>query len=193
MFTNSSYRLAPPAHLPVCQSPARHNRSGTSSRIKVRQMGILAKFSIRTILGLIVGVMGLLLVIVSMGTLTDAAKAWREADRLSKLTEVSRSLVKTLLPFRVERGTEITAVLSEAPANSSTLSRIEVNRKGTETAYAESLKLIALISAPDLPATLSRLVSGHEAMLQLRPRIDAAIQKPKSERPPDLENEVPKV
>jgi methyl-accepting chemotaxis protein len=93
----------------------------------------------------------------------------------------------------VERGTEITAVLSEAPANSSTLSRIEVNRKSTEAAYAESLKLIALISAPDLPATLNRLVSGHEAMLQLRPKIDVAIQKPKSERTPDLENEVPKV
>ncbi|WP_158240459.1 methyl-accepting chemotaxis protein [Telmatospirillum siberiense] len=153
----------------------------------------LQKLSIRTILGSLVGLMGVLLVALTIGTLTDAAKSWRDADRLSTLTTTSRFLFKTLLATRMERGTEIGASLSEAAVDGAALTRITDNRKLAEEAFAECLKRLSAIELPDLPSTLSRLKAAHDDMVALRTRIDPAIQKPKADRDPELVRDIPKV
>ncbi|WP_146002590.1 methyl-accepting chemotaxis protein [Telmatospirillum siberiense] len=151
------------------------------------------KLSIRTILGFLVGLMGVLLVCQTIGTLTDAAKSWRNADRLTDITTANRFLFKTLLTIRVERGTEISASLNELPADGAALSRIADNRKSAEESYAECLKRLSAISIPDLPVTLSRLKTAHDDMVALRTRIDPAIQKSKADRDSGLTRDIPKI
>jgi len=156
-------------------------------------MRFLSKLSIRGVLGLLVGFMGLLLVAVSVITLLDAMKNWSNANRVADTAVTSRSLFKTMMGTRIERGAEMTATAAEAAAESATESRIASYRKISEEGYAESIAVLAKFNVAGLVPAIERLKSTHEAMATLRPRIDSGIPKAKSARDPSLAGDVPKI
>jgi methyl-accepting chemotaxis protein len=152
-----------------------------------------ASLSIRTVLGLLFGAMSVLLVVLTANNLASSVKEWRNAGQVRSLTTVSQQLFKTILGTRLERGTELTAVLTDAPADQVATSRIRDNRAVSETGYAETLGLLQGIDVPGLAAALGRLRAAHEDMAGLRPTIDSQITKPKADREASLPTTVPKV
>src|ERR1700675_493801 len=97
-----------------------------------------ADFSIRTVLGLVIGAMGLLLVVLSLSALVDAVGRSSDAHRVAKLASASRSLFAAMIATRLERGAENTALLGENPLDSAAEADIASYRRSSEDGYAES-------------------------------------------------------
>ena len=74
-----------------------------------------ANFSIRTVLGLVIGAMALLLVVLSSNALVDAVGRSSDAYRVAKLASASRSVFAAMIGTRLERGVGISALVSENP------------------------------------------------------------------------------
>ncbi|MDR3436081.1 methyl-accepting chemotaxis protein [Telmatospirillum sp.] len=156
-------------------------------------MRLFASLSIRSVLGLLVGFMGVLLVLMSLWVLSDAFRIWNETNRVTSSTVASRYLFKTMLATRIERGAEMTATASEAIAAGAVEDRIASYRKISEEGYGESIAALDKLDIPGLPAVLGRLKSTHEGMAALRPRIDGGIKKAMAERDSALVGDVPKI
>jgi methyl-accepting chemotaxis protein len=156
-------------------------------------MSFLSRLSIRAIISVLVGFLGVLLVAVSVVTLLDAEKNWSSAKAVTDATLASRSLFKTMMGMRIERGAEMTATAAEAAADNAVEARVAAYRKIAEEGYDESIATLAKLDVAGLSQAIDRLKSAHEAMAALRPKIDAGISKPKSARDPSLVTEVPKV
>jgi methyl-accepting chemotaxis protein len=151
-----------------------------------------ADFSIRTILGLVIGAMGLLLVILSSNALIDAVGRSSDAHRVAKLASASRSLFAALIGTRLERGTEIAALASENPIDSSSEADIATYRRSSEEGYAESMKALESIDVAGLATTASTLRSTHDTVVALRAKADAAVRLAKAGRDGALAQEYPK-
>ncbi|MDR3438160.1 methyl-accepting chemotaxis protein [Telmatospirillum sp.] len=156
-------------------------------------MSLRYALSIRTILGLLVGPMGLFLVALSLGSLKEAATSWETADRLTSLTQVSRQLFDAIFSTRMERGTEVAALLAPASADGKTLTRIADHRRKSEVSYQQSIQSLATVSVPGQQTVLDRLRATHDAMAALRPKVDVAVTQPKEGRDTDLTQNFPKV
>jgi methyl-accepting chemotaxis protein len=156
-------------------------------------MNPLSSLSIRSVLGILVGIMGFLLVITSMVTLHGAYNQWTATGRVTTTTVAVRHLFKALIATRIERGAEMTATASEAAADQAVQDRIAKYRMTSEEAFTDAIAALQSLDAAGLPGTLSRLTSGHDDMVALRTRIDPAIKKPKSERDASLAGDVPKI
>lgn len=145
-------------------------------------MKLFANLSIRAVLGLMIGVLGLLLVgLSSMGVL-GAIERNTAARRVETLAETSQQLFATLLGFRLERGTVNPALIAEAPADTVADSRIATNRQASENAYKAVQEHLAGVGDQKLSALLVRLISAHDALSSLRKDADAAIHQPKAAR-----------
>jgi methyl-accepting chemotaxis protein len=153
----------------------------------------ISNLSIRTVLGLLVGLMGVLLIVVSALTLCDSLRDWSATDRVTEATMTSRYLLKTITATRIGRGAEMTATAAAAVADSAMEGRIAALRKTSEEGYGESLASLAKLDVAGLPASIERLKAAHDAMAALRPKIDNGIAKAKSERDPGLIEATPKV
>jgi methyl-accepting chemotaxis protein len=154
-------------------------------------MKYAGNLSIRTILGLVVGVMGFLLIALSLESLGDAVTTWRTADRLASLTMTSRSLFTALSATRLERGIAINAVLSEATADPATVAALHARRQESEQAYGESRERLAAVAVPGLSPLVERMTTTHDAIGALRMKVDAAVQQTKSLRDPVLMRDFP--
>jgi methyl-accepting chemotaxis protein len=151
-----------------------------------------ADFSIRTILGVVIGAMGLLLVILSSSALVDAVGRSSDAHRVAKLASASRSLFAALIGTRLERGTEIAALLSENPIDSGSEADIATYRRASEEGYAQSMKALESIDIAGLATTASALRSAHDAVVALRVKADAAVRLAKPARDAALAQDYPK-
>jgi methyl-accepting chemotaxis protein len=151
-----------------------------------------ADFSIRTVLGLVIGAMGLLLVVLSSSALIDAVGRSSDAHRVAKLASASRSLFAAMIATRLERGTENTALLGENPLDSAAEADIAGYRRSSEDGYAESMKAIESIDIAGLAATAGTLRSAHDAVSGLRIKADAAARLAKGARDAALVQEYPK-
>ena len=132
--------------------------------------------------GLIIGVLGVLLVALSAAGLSTAIERNAAAQRVASLTGTSQQLFATLLGFRLERGTTLPALVSEAPADNAADTRIATNRQISETAYAAAVERLTANKEPALATVFAALTSAHEALASQRTRSDAAIHQPKSAR-----------
>jgi hypothetical protein len=97
------------------------------------------KLSIRTILGAVIGIMGLLLVAATTVALVGAAGRYDQTKSIAALAPVSGQFFKSLSYLRLERGNGLTALRGEAPADSGALNDIETNRRLDEEGYAGGL------------------------------------------------------
>jgi methyl-accepting chemotaxis protein len=145
---------------------------------------------IRTVLGALVGTMGLFLVASSGEGLHRSAYEWRDASRLASLAALDRAVVKTWMSGRVERATSSSASIAAERADDKTLARIAEYRRAAEDGYAEAsarLPAAPVDGAPELAAALAR---SHAEIEGLRHRLDAGFAAPRAGRDPALTAEV---
>ncbi|HEV2677791.1 MAG TPA: HAMP domain-containing protein, partial [Aliidongia sp.] len=145
-------------------------------------MSGLNNFSIRAILGLVIGIMGLLLVVLSTVALVDAFDRNQAARRVAGLAATSQSLFKALQSHRLERGNELAPLMAEAPAAATVDQVVGGNRKATEEGYGDGMAALERLDLAGLPAMVTKLKAAHDAVAALRPKADAALHQPKSAR-----------
>ncbi|MGU3660651.1 MULTISPECIES: methyl-accepting chemotaxis protein [unclassified Methylobacterium] len=145
----------------------------------------LGRFSIRTLLSLVIVIMACMALVNAVRTLVDERAQAMGAVRAVTLTQASQGLLRTILPLRLERGSTL-ALGGEAPADAKTLSTIAGSRQALIENYRQAQRSLSDLAEPTVSATLDRLNAAQEAMAALRPRIDAALRLPKARREPAL-------
>ena len=146
----------------------------------------LGRFSIRTLMCLVIGVMALMTLGYAVRTLIDAREQAAQSREAATLAHASRALLKTILPLRLERGSTL-ALGGQEPAAADTLSTIANSRKEMIANFQQSQRLLSGLDVPAVAATLDRLNAAQDAMNALRPGIDAALRLPKAQRDPTLQ------
>ncbi|MGA2994445.1 methyl-accepting chemotaxis protein [Bradyrhizobium sp.] len=155
-------------------------------------MKLFARMSIRVVLGQIIGVLGIFLVALSAMELVSAVERNEAAQRVASLAGTDQQLFATLMGFRLERGTTIPGLISEAPADSVAETRVATNREASENGYRAVIERLAGTADPTLSPLLARLMAAHETLAELRTKADAATHWPKSERDPSVAQDYPK-
>ncbi|HWK46880.1 MAG TPA: HAMP domain-containing protein, partial [Stellaceae bacterium] len=156
-------------------------------------MSRFGNISLKTILGLIIATMGLLLVVVSTSALVEAVDHSNTARRVATSTVVSKHLFRSLIGMRNERGSEIAGLLGESPIGSGGEAAIASGRTDYETGYADALKALSALDLPELTSAVGRLKTAHDAVAAMLPKVEAALHQPKSTRDPSLAQEWPKL
>jgi len=149
--------------------------------------------SIRLILNLVIGVMGLLLVVQMSGTVIDAVGRYADARRVASLASTSRSLFKTLMATRLERGLQNASLVGDRPIDSAAEADLAGYRRTAEEGYAESMAALPSIDLPGLAPVASALRVAHDKVAGLRSRADAAVHQGKDERDVGLVQDYPKI
>ncbi len=149
--------------------------------LKVR-MRAVSKISIKALVGGIVGLMGLMILSLSLPAALDALKTVLTAHSLVALSETSRQLLAMTFAGRIERGDNLYALLGEGPLKAATQQTIAERRAVVEAGYNNSLKLIAALQIPDLAAPFVSYQQSYQAMAALRPSVDQAVLLPRSSR-----------
>src|SRR5690348_11970038 len=145
-------------------------------------MALFGNPSIRSVLGSIIGVLGLFLVGQLATGLFGAIERNGAAQKVERYAGTDQQLFTALLGFRIERGTFLSALVAEDPANAGADDRIATNRQVSETAYKSVLERLDGVSDSRLAGVLSKLVTIHDAFMPLRPKAEALIHQPKAAR-----------
>jgi methyl-accepting chemotaxis protein len=140
----------------------------------------------------LIGVMALAIFSLCLNNLLQAQARSASAHRVAAASLVSKSLFKSLLAFRLERGPEISALLSETPIDDAHAATILQHRAESEAAYAESLAALKALNFQQLAGPLARLAEQHDRIAAIRPQVDAAMRQPLAARTPDLKRDWPK-
>ena len=146
----------------------------------------LTGLSIRTILGALLGAMGLLLVSVSAVSFIDAVGRNANAVRTAIRTQISADLFRAIIPLRIERGAENAILQAEDPANADSVADILSYRQDSEQHYNAALDRLASLGQPAFEPLIERVKAMHTVMDAARPRADAAVRQPKNQRDPAL-------
>src|SRR3954451_6430616 len=152
------------------------------SRDAVLPMALFGNPSIRSVLGAIIGVLGLFLIGQLATGLFSAIERNGAAQKVERFASTDQQLFATLLGFRLERGTFLSALVAEGPANANADSRIATNRQLSEAAYKNMLERLEGVPDSRLAAVASKLVAIHDALVPLRSKAETAIHQPKAER-----------
>ena len=163
-----------------------HSPRSNRARNRKNAVRIFSGMSIRLVLGLIIGVLGLLLVGLSTAGLFSAMERHTAARRVASLTAISQQLFGTFINARVERGTINAGLLGEAPADAGADARIASNRQISEKGYAAVVEQLTGTADPRLAVLLTSLTSAHESLAAPRTKADAAIHLPKASRDPGV-------
>jgi methyl-accepting chemotaxis protein len=156
------------------------------------EMSGLNNLSIRTVLGLVIAIMGVLLVTLSGSSLIDAFGRNQAARHVAAVAATSQSLFKALQSHRLERGNELAPLMAEAAADDTVDKVVGGNRKATEEGYADGMAALERLDVPGLPAMVAKLKAAHDTVAALRPKADAALHQPKSARDPGVLQDWPK-
>ena len=143
-------------------------------------------FSLSVLLQAITGVMALALV-AAFGI--SAERAWERratALRVSAVASISRDLFLAMQDIRVERGTVNTALSTAEVASSETQGEIAALRVKSEEALASALRKLAAAALEGTGKRLTELRESHKALVRLRQDADAALGRPKDQRPADF-------
>ncbi len=150
-----------------------------------------SRWSIQTILGLLIGSVGLLLIAVSVEALLDAGGRYVSSRRIAELSVISKPLLTSLIGARVERGTIANALLGDEPIDADSLKVIGRARLDADEAYAQSIRGLSRTSLATVSDIARRLRTTHDAVAALRVRADAAMLLPMSRRDPGIVRDQP--
>jgi methyl-accepting chemotaxis protein len=142
----------------------------------------LANLSIRSVLGLIIGVLGVLLLCQLAVGVLSAIERNAAAARLERLASTSQDLFAALLGFRLERGTFLATLVAEGTADAAADTRIATNRQKSEDGYKAALNQLASVADPRFAARLLALIAAHDALVPLRAKAEGMIHQPKASR-----------
>ncbi|WP_300304275.1 methyl-accepting chemotaxis protein, partial [Ferrovibrio sp.] len=151
-------------------------------------------FSIRTTLGLVIGVLGIMLVAISAVSLNDAVQRYSAAQRVATLAPISQAFFRSLQQHRLERGNILISLRADAPTSKDSLDNIAAQRDSTLDGYKTGVALLSAVSdLPGAPAILTKLKSANDAVDAMRPKMMAMIAQPKAQRDAQAAQEWPKV
>ncbi len=153
----------------------------------------LTDLSIRAILGLLIGAMGLLLFGLSATALVDAYQRNSDAHRVAASTVTGQSLFRSMLNSRNERGGTIGSLAAEGPVDSVVEGTVTQFRSVSEAGYADGMAALAGLDVPDMAPTIDALKAAHAAIVAARSRVDVAIHQPRAARDPNLVRDWPGV
>jgi methyl-accepting chemotaxis protein len=142
----------------------------------------LANLSIRSVLGLIIGVLGVLLLCQLAVGVFGAIERNGAAARVERLALTSQDLFAALLGFRLERGTFLATLVADGTADAAADTRITTNRQKSEDGFKAALDQLARVADPRFAARLSALAAAHDALAPLRPKAESMIHQPKASR-----------
>ncbi|WP_027533484.1 methyl-accepting chemotaxis protein [Bradyrhizobium sp. WSM3983] len=145
-------------------------------------MALFGNPSIRSVLGAIIGVLGLFLVGQLSTGLFGAIERNSAAQKVERFASTDQQLFATLLGFRLERGTFLSALVADAPANANADDRIATNRGLSEAAYKNVLERLAGVSDARLAAATSKFVAIHDALVPMRSKAETAIHQARAQR-----------
>jgi methyl-accepting chemotaxis protein len=138
--------------------------------------------SIRSVLGAIIGVLGLFLIGQLASGLFGAVERNSAAQKVERYAGTDQQLFTALLGFRIERGTFLSALVADDPANGASDDRIATNRQTSEAAYKSVLERLDGVSDSRLAGLLGKLVALHDALMPLRTKAEGLIHQPKAAR-----------
>jgi len=148
----------------------------------------------RPLISLLLG--GVIAAFSTVTLLYSAQSAWHSYGQFEKanntltLTEISRSLLKTLYNIRLERGQLVLALNMDHAADQTVLSRIATYRDAAEHSYNEVIATIAESSNENLQPFLEKLKADHDNAQAARRMADGGIQVAKSARDATLAKSV---
>ncbi|MDN5000810.1 methyl-accepting chemotaxis protein [Bradyrhizobium sp. GCM10027634] len=145
-------------------------------------MALFGNPSIRSVLGAIIGVLGLFLVGQLSTGLFGAIERNSAAQKVERYAGTDQQLFAALLGFRIERGTFLSALVAEEAADAAADDRIAANRQSSEAAYKIVLERLDGVSDSRLAVLLGKLVALHDALMPLRTKAEALIHQPKAAR-----------
>ena len=145
-------------------------------------MALFGNPSIRAVLGAIIGVLGLFLIGQLATGLFGAVERNGAAQKVERYAGTDQQLFTALLGFRIERGTFLSALVAEEPANAAADDRIATNRRLSETAYKSVLERLDGVSDSRLAGVMGKFVALHDALMPLRTKAEALIHQPKAAR-----------
>ena len=151
-------------------------------------------FSIRTTLGLVIGVLGIMLVAISAISLNQAIQRYYAAQKVATLAPISQAFFRSLQQHRLERGNIMIAFRADAPASKDSIDNISAQRDSTKDGYNTGYALLS--ATRDLPGAapiLTKLKSAQDAVEAMRPKMMALIAQPKDQRDAQAMQEWPRV
>ncbi|EFH13379.1 methyl-accepting chemotaxis protein [Teichococcus cervicalis] len=151
---------------------------------------ILGRWSIRATLGAILGSMGLLLLLLSSLSVSDA---WRDASaarNIARMVTIGSHLFQTVLNVRIERGSTFAGLGGEGPADANILGRVAQFRQAAEGAATQAL---ALMDEAGLAQMAARLRAAKAEMDGLRQQADAQMRLPRAARSAELVASAPRI
>ncbi len=141
-----------------------------------------AGFSIGTKMCVVLAILGAVGLSYGTRSLLDARVQEQEARRVVTMTQASRTLLRTLLAMRLERGASVTALSGEQPVAEAAKTAILANRERVVDGMRTVMALVTEESVPGSAATLEPLRAADAAVAVLRTKMDAAMAQPLTQR-----------
>ncbi|HEX7967354.1 MAG TPA: hypothetical protein VF502_03985, partial [Stellaceae bacterium] len=146
----------------------------------------MKRLSVSTLLQAITGIMATVLVVTFAYSAERAWERWADAQKVLSVVSISRDLFQAMQNLRIERGTVNTALTAPEPAGADTQSEVAALRAQADVALQSALAKLKVAGLADVAAGINELHSNRDAVAKLRQDADAAILRPKTERPAGL-------
>jgi len=142
----------------------------------------LQNISIRSTMGSVFFVLGLIIFAYATNALIDARRQAVQSEAGMSLVRASRALLQTLYATRLERGTTLQFLAADEPISAETMSGLFADRQRAVVGMAEATALVGNLDLPAVKATLGPLQAAYARVERLRPRVDAAVTVSKAQR-----------
>ncbi len=146
----------------------------------------LPSLSIRTVLALLIGVIGLLLVGQSTSGALVSYRRRQEASLIMALSQANAPLFSTVTGERTSRNVVGDWLKGDAPIDEVAFGKVLENRRRGKADVSETLRRLSQIDAPDIPAASQFLQSADDNYILLTPAIDASLHVPRVARDPAI-------
>jgi methyl-accepting chemotaxis protein len=143
---------------------------------------LIRNLSIRALLGLIIGAMGVLLVVRSSTSLVDAVVASSNARRIATSAVVSKHLFRALIGMRLDRAKGIAGLVGEDPVTSVMIADIGSARADFEGGYRDAMTALTALDSSEMAQAADRLKVAHDSAAALWPRMATATRQAKPAR-----------
>jgi methyl-accepting chemotaxis protein len=145
-------------------------------------MAIFDRVSLRTVLALIIGSIGLLVIVTSSLALAEAIRHAREANRVATLATTSQKLYEALRSVRRERSTDMVPLRAEAAADPAATSTLADLGDKSEAAYAPAIAALDQLDTAAFGTLAQTIRARHDALVEMRKKVDAAVRQPRNTR-----------
>jgi methyl-accepting chemotaxis protein len=139
----------------------------------------------------LIGVIGLLLIVVSIEEVVDSGERYLDSRRVAALTAISKPLMTSMIAARLERGNLANGLGGPQPIDEKILGVIAGARREAEENYAPAIAGLEALDMPGAAAVAATLRSTHDAAAALRERADIAARQSAAQRDPAIVKDQP--